>query len=283
MSSVSSPKNQPIGILDSGLGGLSVLNEIRSLMPDQDLVYFGDSAWCPYGPRHREEIQRRVFAITDLLLARQCKLIVVACNSATIAAIEALRSAYPIPFVGMEPAVKPAASLTRSGTVGVLATEASLAGEKFHRLISNHANGVNIITRPCPNFVTLVERGELSGQRALRIVEEETQPLIEAGADVLVLGCTHYPFLRPLIQYVAGPKIKILDTGAAVAKHVADLCQTSEPEDKRLRLQRVAICQIISTGKATELDQLISQLCPGMDVEIEYMDGVDGDNSISPS
>jgi len=249
--------NHPIGILDSGLGGLSVLNEIRALMPSEDVIYFGDSAWCPYGPRHPEEIQRRVFAITDYLLEQRCKLIVIACNSATIAAVEALRATYPIPFVGMEPAVKPAASLTKTGTVGVLATEASIAGEKFHSLLATHAQGVKVITRPCPNFVNLVEKGELDTPRARKIVEEETLPLIEAGADVLVLGCTHYPFLRPLIEEVAGPRIQILDTGAAVAKHVEEILPPQHQNTTG-----TASYQIITTGKLSLLESIFPKLCP---------------------
>lgn len=257
--------NAPIGILDSGLGGLSVFNEIRTLMPDEDVIYFGDSAWCPYGPRHPEEIQRRVFAITDYLLEQHCKLIVVACNSATIAAVEALRATYPVPFVGMEPAVKPAASMTQTGTVGVLATEASLAGEKFHRLLHNHAEGVKVITRPCPNFVKLVERGELDSPRARVIVEEETLPLVEAGADVLVLGCTHYPFLRPLIEEVAGNKIQVIDTGAAVARHALEVLGS-----KKEPATQPATYQIITSGKLDTLESLFPRLCPGVDAELKH-------------
>jgi len=254
--------NSPIGILDSGLGGLSVLNEIRKVLPNESLIYFGDSAWCPYGARDADEIQRRVFTVTDFLIDHGCKMIVVACNSATIAAVEALRATYPIPFVGMEPAVKPAAALTQTGTVGVLATEASLAGEKFHRLLSTHADGIKVITRPCPNFVTLVEAGELSGPRARGIVEEETLPLIEAGADVLVLGCTHYPFLRPLIQDVVGPSVKIIDTGAAVASHVLQLLHNKN--NKGTPTDENASCQIITTGNLETLKKLFPTLCPGI-------------------
>ncbi|NWK54588.1 glutamate racemase [Verrucomicrobiaceae bacterium N1E253] len=254
--------NAPIGILDSGLGGLSVLNEIRTLMPGEDVIYFGDSAWCPYGPRHPEEIQRRVIAITDVLIEQNCKLVVIACNSATISAVEALRATYPIPFVGMEPAVKPAATLTRSGTVGVLATEASLAGEKFHRLVHDHADGVRVITRPCPNFVQLVEQGELSGPRAKAIVEEETIPLLESGADVLVLGCTHYPFLKPLIEEVAGPNIHILDTGSAVAHRVLQLLHNrSRPDEGNTRYE------LLTTGSESTLRSLVPTLCPGLEPE----------------
>ena len=255
--------NSPIGILDSGLGGLSVFNEVQKLMPEESIVYFGDSAWCPYGAREADEIQQRVFAITDFLLDQQCKIIIIACNSATISAVEALRAAYPVPFVGMEPGVKPATALTKSGTVGILATEASLAGEKFHKLVSNHANGVKVITRPCPSFVELVERGELNGPEARATVEKETQPLTEVEADVLVLGCTHYPFLRPLIQEVVGDEVSILDTGAAVARHAQSFIEqspaTTEPRHR-----------ISTTGSLNCLKELFPTLCP--DTPLEQVD-----------
>lgn len=253
--------NAPIGILDSGLGGLSVLNEVREILPSESIIYFGDSAWCPYGARHADEIQRRVFEITDFLIEQGCKMIVIACNSATIAAVEALRATYPIPFVGMEPGVKPAVTLTQTGIVGVLATEASLAGEKFHRLVSNHANGIKVITRPCPNFVKLVEAGELSGNRARGIVEEETLPLIGSGADVLVLGCTHYPFLRPLIEEVAGPDIQVVDTGAAVAQHVANLLPNASGSASPQY-------QIYTSGDLDILKRLLPTLCPGIQANL---------------
>lgn len=210
----------PIGVFDSGVGGISVLREIRTLLPQEDLVYFADSGHCPYGAKSREAIVERAVAITELLLARDAKLIVVACNTATIAAVEHLRANYPVPFVGMEPAVKPAVAATRTGVVGVLATGAALAGEKFHRLLAEHAGGVRMITQPCPGLVEQVEAGELDGPRTRALIEAYTAPLLAQGADVLVLGCTHYPFLAPLIREVVGPGIRLLDTGAAVARQV---------------------------------------------------------------
>lgn len=248
--------NAPIGILDSGLGGLSVFNEVQKLMPDESVIYFGDSAWCPYGARTADEIQQRVFTVTDFLLDQGCKIIIIACNSATISAVEALRAAYPVPFVGMEPGIKPAAALTKSGTIGIFATEASLAGEKFHKLLSTHGSGVRTITRPCPSFVTLVEDGVLAGSEAQAAVEKETTPLTEEGADVLVLGCTHYPFLRSLIQKAAGPNVTILDTGSAVARQAQSLIgnkATSGAEPKH---------QIITTGNLDKLKELFPTLCP---------------------
>ncbi|TXH03447.1 MAG: glutamate racemase [Nevskiaceae bacterium] len=208
----------PIGVFDSGVGGISVLRELRALLPSEDLIYYADSGYCPYGGKPREAIIERAVSITEFLLARNAKLIVVACNTATIAAVEHLRATYPMPFIGMEPAVKPAVAQTRSGVVGVLATGAALAGEKFHRLVAQHAAGVRVITQPCPGLVECVERGDLDGAEPRALVQRYTAPLLAAGADTLVLGCTHYPFLRPLIAEVVGDGVALLDTGAAVAR-----------------------------------------------------------------
>jgi glutamate racemase len=208
----------PIGIFDSGVGGLSVAAEIRRLLPHENLLYYADSGHCPYGGRSADAIAARAFAITDELLAGGAKLIVVACNTATIAAIEQLRATYPISFVGIEPAIKPAVAQTRSGVVGVLATGAALAGDKFLRLRAQHHGDVRVITQPCPGLVEFVERGELEGAAVRALVQRYVEPLLADGADTLVLGCTHYPFLRPLISEVAGPRVTLLDTGAAVAR-----------------------------------------------------------------
>lgn len=215
----------PVGVFDSGVGGLSVLRELRRLLPDEDFVYYADSANCPYGGKPLVEIQSRAAAITEELLAAGCKLIVVACNTATIAAVEHLRANYPVPFVGMEPAVKPACALTRSGVVGVLATGAALGGEKFHRLVAQHAAGVRVITQPCPGLVESVEGGELDGPRVAELVALYVKPLVRSAADVIVLGCTHYPFLRPIIQEAAGPSVTLLDTGEAVARQTRRLLE----------------------------------------------------------
>lgn len=208
----------PIGIFDSGVGGISVLRDIRRALPHEDLIYYADSGHCPYGGKPREEIIARAYAITEFLLARGAKLIVVACNTATIAAVELLRATYPVPFVGMEPAVKPAVAQTKTGVVGILATGAALAGEKFHRLMAVHAQDVRVITQPCPGLVERVELGDLSGSETRELVQKYTAPLLAQRVDTLVLGCTHYPFLRPLIAELAGPGVALLDTGEAVAR-----------------------------------------------------------------
>ena len=255
----------PIGIFDSGLGGLSVAREIRDLLAGEDLLYIADSAWCPYGGRQHEEIRARAHFLTESLLSAGSKLIVVACNTATIAAVESLRATYPVGFVGMEPAVKPAVAATRGGVVGVLATGAALSGEKFHQLVARHAGGVRVITQPCPGLVEQVETGDLDGAETRALVLRYTLPLLEAGADTLVLGCTHYPLLRELIQSVVGPEVELIDTGAAVARQVARLLERdglarAEPGHAgRLRLR--------STGDADALARVLPKLWPGQPVE----------------
>lgn len=256
-----------IGILDSGVGGLSVLREIRALAPANPLLYVADSAWCPYGTRSAQEIRQRVFKLTDHLLAEGAGLIVVACNSATIAAVEALRSSYPVSFVGMEPGIKPAASLTRSGVIGVLATEASLAGEKFHRLVDTHAREVRVITQPCPDFVTLVEEGQLEGEEVDAAIDHYARPLVEQkGADVLVLGCTHYPFLAPAITRRLGHEIRLIDTSRAVAHRVMDLLpQPARPSTNKETAARVTA---FTSANPERISALLALLVPAISTEV---------------
>ncbi|WP_028079424.1 glutamate racemase [Solimonas soli] len=208
----------PIGVFDSGVGGLSVLADLRRELPHESFIYYADSGHCPYGGKPAAEIAARAFAISDELIAAGAKLIVVACNTATIAAVEQLRATYPLSFVGIEPAIKPAVTQTKSGVVGVLATGAALAGDKFLRLQAQHGGKVRVITQPCPGLVEYVERGELEGPAVRALVERYVEPLLRDGVDTLVLGCTHYPFLRPLIADVAGSGATLIDTGAAVAR-----------------------------------------------------------------
>lgn len=268
----------PIGILDSGVGGLSVLNEICQRLPALQVHYVADSAWCPYGNKTQEAIQKRVFFLTEHLLKKGCGLIVIACNSATIAAIEALRSHYPIPFTGMEPAIKPAVKITNTGVIGVLATQASLTGEKFHKLLHSHGQGVRVITRACPRFVEFVERGELSGKKVEQAIKDYTAEMLEAKADTLVLGCTHYPFLRKKIEQVVGSNIKIIDTGEAVAKRTQQLLEqtygtftvadesTVQPAFSNALKQENALekVQIETSGNLALLRSIFSTLCPDL-------------------
>ncbi len=211
----------PIVVLDSGVGGLTILAEMARLLPGERLIYVADRAWCPYGPRPAAEIARRVEALVRRLIAEEdARLVVLACNTATIAAIAHLRATFALPIVGVEPAVKPAAERTRSGIVGILATETSLEGEKFSGLVERHGAGVRVLVQPCPLLVELVERGEIDGAEVDRVVAGYVRPLVDAGADVLALGCTHFPFLRAAIVRAAGPRVRIVDTGDAVARRV---------------------------------------------------------------
>jgi len=210
----------PIGVFDSGLGGLSVAREVRRRLPHESILYLADSAYCPYGGRSIEEIQERSLAVTQALVERGAKLVVVACNTASGAAIETLRESFAIPIVGLEPAVKPAALSSVAGRIAVLATPATLKTARFNRLVDNHGAGVEVIKVECPGFVELVEMGEVNGNGALDAVARVLEPVRIAAADRVVLGCTHYPFLRGAIQEVLGSGVQILDSGTAVAKQV---------------------------------------------------------------
>ena len=256
-----------IGVFDSGLGGLSVLKELVTALPSEQFIYVSDAGHCPYGGKRASEITDRAEVITDFLLAQGAKLIVVACNTATIAAIESLRASYAVSFVGMEPAVKPAAGLTKTGVVGVLATGAALAGTKLHRLIERHAVGVRVLTQPCPGLVERVEAGEIDTAETRMLVRRYTEPLLAEGADVLVLGCTHYPFLREVIQQEVGPGIALLDTGAAVARRTAAVWAAEQP---LAALPSVGRLQLFTSGDPVAVAAVASQLW-GAPLTVEHM------------
>jgi glutamate racemase len=212
--------HQPIGVFDSGVGGLSVLREIRRELPHEDLLYVADSGYAPYGDQSIEAIESRAVAITEILLARGAKAIVVACNTATGAAARVLRTRYPVPVIAMEPAVKPAIQRTRSGVVGVLATRRTLASHNFKQLLARLGDGPEILLQACPGLVERVEAGDLDGEGTRALLAAYVEPLLARGADTLVLGCTHYPHLGPLIGELAGPETAVLDSGLAVARQV---------------------------------------------------------------
>ena len=219
--------NAPIGIFDSGVGGLSVLREIRRTLPTEDLVYVADSAHAPYGDREPAFITGRAIAIVEFLTREGVKAIVVACNTATGVAVDTLRTRFPLPIVAIEPAVKPAASGTRSGVVGVMATTQTLASPRFISLVDAHASGVRVLVQPCPGLVERVEAGALSGETTRALVDEYVRPLVARGADTIVLGCTHYPFLRPLIEEAAGAGVTIIDPAVAVARELRRRLETA--------------------------------------------------------
>lgn len=213
-----------IGVFDSGVGGMSVLREIVKLFPSERCVYYADSGNCPYGDKPRDFIIARARWITQYLLDQGASIIVVACNTATAAAISTLRAEWPsVPFVGMEPAVKPAALETRTGVIGVLATAGTLRGGNYLDLRDRYSSTVQVVEHVGRGFVELVEKGVLSGDEAEAIVRTSLTPLLDAGADVIVLGCTHYPFLMDVISSVAGPSVRVIDPAPAVAAQVARL------------------------------------------------------------
>lgn len=212
----------PIGVFDSGVGGLSVLKELLAQLPDESYLYVGDGAHCPYGPRGHEEILRLSRGVTDYLLSAGAKAVVVACNTISAAALDTLRATYPhIPFIGMVPAVKPAARATRSGVVGVLATPATFGGRLYEEVVEHHANGVRVISTACPGLVERVEAGDLDGPETMALLRRYLTPLLDAGADAIVLGCTHYPFLAPAIRTLVGAEVQLLEPSAAVARQTA--------------------------------------------------------------
>lgn len=274
-----------IGIFDSGAGGMSVLREILKLLPQEKYVYYSDNANCPYGEKTREFIIERSRAITRELLGKGCGIIVVACNTATSAAIETLREEFaPVKFIGMEPAIKPAALSTRTGVIGVLATAGTLKGSKY--LISKgiYEDDVRIEEHVGEGYVELVENGELEGPHAEEVVRKSLQPLLDAGADNIVLGCTHYPFLRPLIRKIAGPSVKILDPAPATARHLiyvmvqeklisetdathalAKVIELAEAADRneepgKAGLQNIPDIELISSGAPQPLKNICRQI-----------------------
>lgn len=235
-----------IGIFDSGSGGLSVLREIIKLLPEESYVYYADNANCPYGEKSLPFIQDRSRAITEFLLSRGARIIVVACNTATAAAITTLRNEYPVRFIGMEPAVKPAALSSQTGVIGVLATAGTLKGSKYLTTKGIYEDDVRIVELVGQGFVELVEAGILDGPVAEETVRRSLRPLLDAGADRIVLGCTHYPFLRNVIQRVAGPDVRIIDPAPAVARHLVDVMR-----EEGLPLSEAATPADPATGKGS--------------------------------
>lgn len=220
-----------IGIFDSGTGGLSVFKEIRKLLPEERYIYFSDNAHCPYGEKSREYIIERSREITRFLLDKGCDIIVVACNTATAAAIAVLREEFPVRFIGMEPAVKPAVKSTRTGVVGVLATAGTLKADKYLNTREKFSEGVKITEHVGQGFVELVEKGCLTGREAEDVVRASLKPLLDEEADRIVLGCTHYPFLWETIAKIASElyperEIEIIDPAPAVARHLLETMKT---------------------------------------------------------
>lgn len=220
--------NRPIGVFDSGVGGLSVLRTMRQLMPEEPVIYFGDQGHVPYGPRPIQQVRDFSEAITRFLLDQGAKLIVVACNTASAAALHYLREKFPdVSFVGMEPAVKPAAEHTQSGVVGVLATPATFQGALYASVLERFANGVRVMQHTCPGLVGQIEKGDLDGEETRAILEDALRPMLDGGIDTVVLGCTHYPFVIPLIEEIVGESVRVIDPAPAVAKQAKRLLEAN--------------------------------------------------------
>ncbi|WP_286785662.1 MULTISPECIES: glutamate racemase [Pseudomonas] len=247
----------PVGVFDSGVGGISVLREIRARLPAESLLYVADSGHVPYGEKSPEFIRERSRLISEFLLARGAKALVLACNTATVAAVADLRERYPdLPIVGMEPAVKPAARATRSGVVGVLATSGTLKSAKFAALLDRFATDVRVVTQPCPGLVELIEAGELQGEATRALLSRYVEPLLAEGCDTLILGCTHYPFLRPLLAQLLPPSVALVDTGEAVARRLEHLLD----EHGLRRAEGAASARFFTSGDPVRLEALLPVL-----------------------
>ena len=210
--------NKPIGIFDSGVGGTSIWKEIHSRLPKEHTIYLADSKHAPYGNKSKEEIIELSIKNTEFLLKKACKLIIVACNTATTGAIKILRETYNVPFIGIEPAIKPAALNTQTKTIGILATKGTLSSELFHQTTDLYSNGIRVIEQVGQGIVPLIESGKLESEEMKDLLHDYMQPMINANIDYLVLGCTHYPYLIPQLLDILPKHIKIIDSGAAVAK-----------------------------------------------------------------
>ncbi|HCU83849.1 glutamate racemase [Methylophilus sp. UBA6697] len=217
--------NAPIGVMDSGVGGLSVLKHLTRQLPHEHFIYFADSAHAPYGNKTAAEIQQRCTIVTDILIAKGAKALVVACNTATAAAIGSMRQHYTLPIIGMEPAVKPAAAASNNGIIGVLATTGTLQSAQFAALLEHYGQNVQVVTQACVGLVECIEQGQLDTPQTLALLQQYCKPLMAAGADTIVLGCTHYPFVRKYIQEIVGPDVTLIDTGAAVAKRLQQVLE----------------------------------------------------------
>jgi len=260
----------PIGIFDSGVGGLSVLRAIRQELPDEDLLFLADQAHVPYGPRPLLEVRRFAERITHHLLDHGAKIIVVACNAASAAALQSLRQTFPeTPFVGMEPAVKPAAEFTESKTVAVLATPATFQGALYASVVERFAQGVTVLQHTCPGLVARIEKGDLDGPLTRAILTEALEPMLAQGADTVVLGCTHYPFVIPLIQQIAGAQVRVIDPAPAVARQTRRVLYLSgllRPTDSARATQIV----YQTTGDPGRLQAALKQLL-GVDVVVQQV------------
>jgi glutamate racemase len=261
---------QPIGIFDSGVGGISVMSHIQSLLPNESLAYVADSLFAPYGLKSKDMILKRSKTAIDYLIKKKSvKLVVVACNTATAAAIQELRQIYQIPIIGMEPAIKPATKATICKKVGILATNGTLDSAKFSALLETYSGEINFYTQPCPGLVELIEQGRIDDSSIKNLIQKYLNPLIEIKVDTIVLGCTHYVFIRNIIENIMGPEVKIIDTGLAVAKHVRNELEKFSLQNKSKRKY-----YSISTNSINrEMEEIIRSITINSNFKFSYFDG----------
>ncbi|MBO0591887.1 glutamate racemase [Cellulophaga sp. E16_2] len=255
---------QPIGIFDSGVGGTSIWKEIHKLLPNEDTIYLADSKNAPYGEKSADEILNLSIKNTEFLLNLGCKIIVIACNTATTNAIAYLRKTYDIPFIGIEPAIKPAALNSKSKTIGVLATKGTLTSALFNTTSKNYSEGITVIDQDGEGLVPLIESGKVNGVEVRNLLLKYLNPMIHQGIDYLVLGCTHYPYLIPVIQEIVSDKVTIIDSGEAVAKHTKSILEkfklsASDQQSKH---------QFYSNKNADELKYFLTDY----EVSVDFLD-----------
>lgn len=249
--------NQPIGVFDSGVGGTSIWKEIQKLLPNENTIYLADSKNAPYGEKSQEEILQLSIKNTNLLLEKGCKIIVVACNTATTNAISYLRTNYSLPFIGIEPAIKPAALQSESKTIGVLATKGTLSSSLFHSTSENHAHGIKVIEQEGTGLVPLIENGKVDAEETRLLLNTYVEPMLDQGMDCLVLGCTHYPYLIPVLKSMLPEHVKIIDSGEAVARQVKAILEKND---------------ILNTSKKPVKHQFYTNVNP--DVLKNFVEGV---------
>lgn len=248
-----------IGVFDSGIGGLWILKHLKKELPFCDFVYFGDQAHVPYGKRSMKEIRNFSQGITKFLIGQGCQIIVIACNTASAASLKYLRKKYPkIIFVGMEPAVKPATEITKTKKIGVLATPATFQGELYNSVVERFAKGVEIFTDTCPGLVEQIEKGNLEGKETKKILEKAILPMLESDIDTIVLGCTHYPFVIPLIKKITKNKINIIDPTGAIVKRVGYLLELRKSDF--LSCEDDGGLEIFTSGKTMEINNILVKL-----------------------
>jgi len=247
----------PIGVFDSGVGGVSVLKKLQNTLPNESFIYAADSANAPYGDKSTDFIEGRTSAMASFLVRSNAKAIVVACNTATVVAVQALRTKYSIPVIAMEPAIKPAVQLSRSGVVGVLATERTLESPALATLCRIYGEAVEILLQPCPGLVELIERGEVETEATAQLLGGYIEPLLAKGADTLVLGCTHYVFLSGEIAKIAGRRVTIVESSAAVARQLESrLAATGKLAEGTSKSET----RFFTTGSINRVQAVVSKL-----------------------